>query len=412
MTACGKVQPAAPDAGGDAAGDAPGPARITVTNQRDGGAPINAGLVAYQDGDGGWQAVSGTNGVYTLQVRAPRYGLVTVCEPTPPAGISYVLIQYHAVSDGNALFMTDNCDAGVQPTLINISGFASGQDSGDTVGVSSGMATATVANGSWSMKAAAGTGVLLGTRLVSGRVTGIVVQHPTFSDGASYSLNFANQVLPAESNVTIDPTATQGALYASYLDAQGDVYGIDSPPSGATTYRVLPADLVGDGISSLWLTSGTAGSARQLRRYFKAPKAQTMTLPGAFQPVAPTIVATTPYQIPKLTLSTVQGGLYYDVSFSGSFDQPVTSYRYWKITYTAGWIGDVESFDATLPDLTGVAGWGDWGLPDAKRTWHAGFHTGPAYSNAGVLGLDAMGRVPNPWHDGDEVASSSTSGTF
>lgn len=55
-----------------------GPVDITLTNTGPRG-PVNVPWVAFSDGDGPWHEVMGRDGVYTFQVRAPRFGLAYLC---------------------------------------------------------------------------------------------------------------------------------------------------------------------------------------------------------------------------------------------------------------------------------------------------------------------------------------------
>jgi len=76
IVACGEVEPRVIDAPADVPAAVP---QITLTSQRVDGQPINAELVAYQDGDGPWQSVTGHAGVYQFPVTTARYGLLAAC---------------------------------------------------------------------------------------------------------------------------------------------------------------------------------------------------------------------------------------------------------------------------------------------------------------------------------------------
>lgn len=408
VCACGEVvPPLVPPDGTTAPTDSTQqPATITLTN-RAGATPVDAALVALQDGDGAWRVVTGSAGFYALSVSQPRYGVVVVCTNGTQA---YMLIQYHAVSDGKVVFSEDNCATPAAAPRVHISGTLANVPSGDVAGVNSGVSTSVAT--SWALQVPAGPGTLLGLRLSSERAAGLVLNNVAFVEGATYTIDFATQFLPAESSVTTDPTATSPSLSTSYIDEAGGVFDLEYSASSLTTYRVMPADRVGNGISMLSSTSGSTGLSRQLRRYFKSPKAQTMTLPGAYQPTPPQATTITPYVMPTMTLSTVPHGLYYDASFAGVL-LATGDYRYWKVTYSTGWLGAVETIDVSLPDLSGLPGWSaDWGLPTTNRSWRATYHTGPAASLPALIAIDGQGRAANIWQDGDEVAEASAYGSF
>ena len=120
LAACGKVEGAAPDAGGPA--DAAGPAMITLHNAIGNGQTANGALVAYQDGDGPWQVVTGTAGTYGFSVATGRYGLAVVCERTSPSqGIPFneVFLDYYAASDGAEHVIFSDCMESA-PTKVTI----------------------------------------------------------------------------------------------------------------------------------------------------------------------------------------------------------------------------------------------------------------------------------------------------
>lgn len=415
--ACSKGPSPSSDAATGSMVDALAPATITLTNQQLSGAAVNAGLVAFQDGDGAWRAVTGNAGVYAISVAQQRYSLLVACERTTGAPLAYVTIRHYAVSDGAALYASDNCNTGNAPR-VTISGTVAGVAMTDTATISDGVSSFGGTFTSWQLGAVAGAGSLLGVRYTDGRAVGLVFQRVNFAEGATFPLDFAAQVFPAESDVTVDPTASNPAMFTTYVDEHGGSYTIDSTLAAVPTYRALPADRVGDGLSSLQLLSSASGAFRQVVHYFKTPTAQTLTLPAAYLPAAPAVVATAPYAMPAMTLPTEAAASYYDVGFSamikgGAADES----RFWDLIYSAAWVGDASSIAVEVPDLTAIPGWsGQWGLPNTatgvSRQWNASVQIGPATALPGLAGYDAQGRAANLMKDGDQTRLSSSNGWF
>jgi len=225
LAACGKVPPAdrAPDGGAsggsDGATDASRPVTITLTNQRVSGQTGNAALVAFQDGDGPWQAVTGTDGVYKASVSAERYAMFVACERARDGAV-FVALGFYAVSDGTERFTIDYC-ALETPVSVMISGTISGAQMGESVWVSDGFQEAAGALTSWNLQALAGAGTLIGMRLTSNRPTAMLLRRVTYAAGATFNLDFADQFFPAESDLTLDPTgATTFMMTATTLSPE------------------------------------------------------------------------------------------------------------------------------------------------------------------------------------------------
>jgi hypothetical protein len=115
--ACGSGPSARPDAAVevDAAPDAPGapdaPAETAITIKvfpdlvpTYTGRTENAALVALQDGDGPWVALTGTGGVYGATVTGRRYAVAVGCTGPDPS----VQLYYQSVSD-TAEVLADGC---------------------------------------------------------------------------------------------------------------------------------------------------------------------------------------------------------------------------------------------------------------------------------------------------------------
>ncbi len=358
----------------------------------------------------------GNAGVYSLSVSQPRYTLLIACERLTGTPIVYVQLYHYAVSDGSSLTASEECASSATQANVAITGTVTNLPMGDSVQVADGISTYGGAVTTWNMPAQAGPGTLLAVHraAASSRPIGLVLQKPTFADGQSFAIDINTQVLPSESSLTIDPTATSPFVSTTYIDEHGTNFSIESSSTALPTYRVVPADRVGDGLSLVSLSSSANSTYRQMRRYFKTPTAQTLTLPAAFLPAAPTVASTTPYAMPAMSLPVQGYARYYYVSYSSSMAAGAASaYRFWTMYYSAAWLGGAATVEATTPDLTAIPGWGAaWGLFPTNRSWYAAAYGGPLASQPLVTGPDSRGRQPGLWKDGDAVPSSSTSGSF
>lgn len=414
LAACGKVSATAPDAGPP---DTAGPATITLHNAIGDGQTANGAVVAFQDGDGPWQALTGTGGTYTFAVASGRYGLVVVCDRSAPAtgqGIPFneVFVNFYAASDAGELAVFSDCMAKAEPS-VSVSGTMLGTQAGDTVSVSSGGGGFEGAPGNWTMQAPPGPGILLGRRLANNRPIGILVNQVTYAAGATFPLDFGKQIFPTEVGLTPDPSDSSPFLSVDYLPASGAALIIDQPANPATTYRVLPPDKIGDGVSLLTETNDTSTASRRTEIAFKVPTAQVITQPQTFAPTSPpTMAATAPYPIYAVTLPHTDHPLSYEVGYTGTMPGIANGLTGWNLTYSAGWLAASGKADAALasqmPDLSALTGWKpSYALPNTKVNWFVSVDTGPARRLANIVVPVAERPVI---HDGDVVTSSGSNG--
>lgn len=409
LAACGKVPPAdrAPDGGADGAVDAApsGPVTVTVTNQLVSGRPSNAALVAVQDGDGPWQAVTGTAGAYKASVSSARYGMFVACERERDGAV-FVSLGFYAVSEGTERFTIDYCML-ENPAGVMISGTVSGTQTGDSLWVSDGFHETAGAFTSWNMDAFAGPGTLIGMKMTANRPTAMLFQRVTYAAGATFNLDFANQFFPTESELTLDPTGTSTIMSTYYFDESGGQHRIDFADTAVTTYRVVPADRVGGGMLLLSQNTGSNGATREVQRAFKNPTRQVLTLPPAYLlPTPPRIATKTPYPIAEATLPRRDGASYYAVNY---FTSENNVYRSWNTTYSAAWAAAVPGADLVtrLPDFSALPGWkASFALSAKGGSWSVGVGTGPARFMPGASRYDFRGLSLAPHMDGDEITTS------
>lgn len=408
LAACGSVPDARdePDAAPD--GPPPGPAMVTFTSQLLDGSPSATGLVAFQDGEGPWQVVNGKDGVYTFAVTGKRYGLFTACERAN--GSAFVHVQFATVDDGLARFITDQCVA-KPPAAVAVSGNVSNAVAQDQFQVSTGRsASFATMSGAWSSSAISGTGTLLAMSMTAQRPNLMHLNRVNYTEGGFFPIDFNNRFLPADVTLNLDPTATAVSMSTYYIDEQGGQHSIDLASTRVATYRVVPLDRVGGGVSRLFFAGPSGDANRVIERAFKTPVAQTLTLPLALVlSTPPTLVASAPYPIIEAKLPTRSGASHYQVGYFSLVGRAVV--RSWALSASASWVGQTGTeVVLRIPDLSQLPGWQATYELGAGARWTASVSSGPARLAPGQAGLLANGRSSANLADGEESTSSSLSG--
>lgn len=398
--ACGDVTSSKPDAGslGDSRFDEP--TRVSFTNMTSAGA-VNTEVVAFQDGDGPWQVVTGENGLYSFSVKGPRFSIASACTVSG-GGLSDVRLRYSTLTDGTSLVNDGGCAELAAPT-VNVGGTVANLPVGAQFRASSGRSTSTTQP--WTMPARPGPGTLLAFAEVSQRPTSIVLQPVNYAEASAFAIDFATGFVPAEMAFTPDPTANLQTFASWFRDPQGGVHRIDVPSEATGSYRAIPANLVGAGVSWLSASASAAGLERTLERAFKTPVAQTLTLPAAYALAAsPQVVANAPYPVIEANLPLRAGATYYSLRYRSSESR--TSLHRWELTVTAAWAGSSTGAELRLrlPDLSAAPGWKAEYALTAGATWEAAVYAAPPRFI--------------PWNslepqlvDGEQLSSASASGT-
>jgi len=377
----------------------PGGTTLTITTYQASG-PINTQLVAVQDGDGPWTALTGTAGVYTATVHGDRYGVLTSCVST---GFKGALFWYAAVSDGTTLYF-DNCDD-PGPTAAGISGAVTGAPAADATSVldayfdegdlPAGMTA-------YTLSTFVGAERLIAEDLVNMRPVKLAIVDGTVSDGATVNFDLSTGFTP----VTHALSGT-GITFASlgYRDAHG-IAIIDRAVSPFDSFRAIPADKLGTGLNRLSV-GGANGSG--VIRYFKDPVDQQITLPAPIQLAQQPTTTAVPYPNIHFVVP-VQAGTIYDLNVSTTNMTTMIGHGF-SIEMTPAWIAIMypggAPIDYTAPDLHALAGWTtdfqpepgialDWSVSPAKNT------------NVNWLPTVPPGTMFD--HDGSELAYTSVSG--
>lgn len=370
---------AAPDAAIDAAPDGPSGTAITIKTFP-GGLPTydnrmaNAALVAFQDGDGAWVALTGTGGVYHARATGQRYGVAVGCATEATSGVH---LYYQSVSDTTEV-LADGCFEFPETVTLSIDlqGLMTGQTAeawlGDNLGISVNGSPLAVTH----PRGAAD--LFLRTYVVAaGRRTVLAfVRGPTIDLAADQTtpIDLDAQGRPPESHpLTVTGLNPPGAVmetssvHSSYATPHSELqWPLDTTPFAAAppdTYVTIDAALRQPGdISNLTVNAqGTTSDGRSYERYVRlamtTPVAVTTALPAIWSATAPTLDRAGPPRA-TVTLPITPGALgtsdYHallSTPTGGAFARTLA------VTVRPGWAAGAASVTITTPDLSSLPGW-------------------------------------------------------
>ena len=216
---------------------------------------------------------------------------------------------------------------------------------------------------------------------------------------------------PVQANITIGNIGTDlGMVITSYFTSAGSsstgaaLAGFNLPSAGPWKYYGVPSNKQAPGDLHVAIAFGLPNSqstdqSRFAALYFKDPTDRTVTLGAAFPAPTITTAATTPY-----VRFRAQGALptEYNQLFALSYTQ-ATAARSVSITATQNWLAGVNSYDFSIPDFSGVAGWdNNWGLKAGQATnWSVtgygisgiGFGSGTPVEGSSFKGATRNGTI-------------------
>jgi hypothetical protein len=208
-----------------------------------------------------------------------------------------------------------------------------------------------------------GTGSLTTNKLILRRATNYADGStiPVLDFGASEAFD------PATATLTLNNLgADQGNLILSYLTGNGTAATLAFGQTGATQPMQGVPDakqLAGD-LHLLNVIGGdqAATSTRYYLTYFKTLANKTVDLGPLLNLPTITTLATTPYPRYK-AVAAIQSE--YGTQFTAVFSNTTSgaNSRSWTILATRGYFGAAASYDLTIADFAGVAGWNNtWAL--------------------------------------------------
>lgn len=364
LLGCGGGSGHNPDASPDSTpiDSAPPSTTLTITTYRTAG-PINTQLVAVQDGDGAWTALTGTSGVYTATLHTDRYGVLVACTSTMFGGGPAVF--YAAVSDGTKLYFSDCDDPGAP--AANISGAITGAAPANPTRIIDaffGQTDVPAGTTTYTLGTLAGPERLIAEELVGMRPIKLATVDTNVTDGATVNFDLAAGFAPVTKAVSAN--APIGAVSVTYRDAK-NFSRIDRVTAPFNNYRAMPADKLGSGLNRLSVSTAD-GTGTNVIRYFKNPTDQTITFPAAIALTQQPTATKVPYPNVSFTVPIRADQSQYDLSATTTNMTTMLNHG-WSAEMTSAWVAKAfpgaSTFTYTLPDLRSLAGWQTVFQPEA-----------------------------------------------
>jgi hypothetical protein len=375
--------------------------------------PENTEVLAFQDGDGPWTALTGVDGTYSATVTGSRYAVATVCRVTVTTegtslSLSRVALYYLGVSDTTHLRALGCVDT--RPTV---------QVSAQLQGVPSDQQGEVLFGGSAAQQTEDGTFEAILTRgepvdvlisaLDDSNVPRKVYRGPALVPDANQTLQYDLGVLgtPLDSQpltVTgLDPTdrvevrsllSTRPTQPAWFVD---DRPFSSAPPDHFSSVPIaagrLPGDLTVVSLSVVPTQPSTDGRTylRSALVAMAAPAPTTVALPGPWSIATPTLENTAPRRA-TLTLPADPDATSYFAEFTplGGNDGLT-----WNLWISAGWLAGRGDVTLVTPDLSAlVEGPPTLVLPLDRSVWWT-IARGESNVDYGVSAADGMRELGN-----------------
>ena len=424
----------ATDASSDSMIDSGGGTAVTVTTYRlptlEPGDTANTQFMAIQDGDGAWQPLVGTNGVYGARVRGPRYSIAAACvEANPTVENSWVTLVHTTVAERTEHHMWA-CNAeppASVPLRITL------QNTSSAVVVSTSLFGALVP-GSYEWMVMPHRSDLAVVHQGATGVTGFRLNDVELTTPKSFTMDVAQGAPLDTIALSLPPLAADeaGSLTTSIHRDKGTGYrrelllrgfGSRFTPGMAapTTYLALGAALrrPGDLEQIIYSNTATRGFRRAIA-YTDGRDALTIALPDFFEPPAPALTQT-PYTRPTFAFAPIsddQQIAYVLTAYSAGRAMPYP-WRYWSADISQGWIEGASAVQYTMPDLSGLPGWSsDFELREHDGiTWNVARHVRPppmvgslstSAGRTGVVGEYCGDGIHQAWEvcdDGHDTAA-------
>jgi hypothetical protein len=404
LVGCGGSSHHSPDSQVDTMVDAPavtGTLKLTTYTIN---GPVNTQLVAVQDGDGPWAAVSGNAGVYTVMLHSDHFGLTVACSGPM---FSSVYTLYETISDGLSWYVDDCSDP--LGGAATVTGTVTGAAAANAVRVMNGFDIIDVAAGTttYSLPTSAGPTRMFAEELVNSRPIKIVGVDTTVTNGGTVNFNLASGFAPQTHALTANATLAGASL--AYRDIHG-IAILDRSTSPVTDYRGIPAAQLGNGLNRLSVTGPASNTTfSSAIRYFTAPVDQSMTLlPTLTLSQAPTATKT-PYPTGTAHVAVQSGLTSYDIDFSTTNQTTMNSHDFFA-EMSAAYVAKVfpgGTISYTMPDFHALSGW------DTGFQLESGLPIDFNVQDNSSVNVDNFNAVPPTqftFHDGSDEKFTSVNG--
>jgi hypothetical protein len=355
---CGDNDPGQPEP------DDPDVVEITMTAYSAAALAANGGMqhvafVAYQDGDGPWQAMSGEAGVYKAKIQSRKYGIAVGCAPfqrgdgsVPGSNVSF----YHATVDEITTQQDFGCYQLLRPYRVTGTVVGDPVPEGIVVAGRDAFASPDLDNRFAFDTRSYRTPIFGYSEMATFRPTGIVrVDSVDPTAGAPVQLDFSKGVDPIPQSLTLPSGFVPTTIFSS-LRVAGDIFLFMRDRTVITSYLAPPASLLRGG--DLIRVNVGAGGAPTLSSavYLAAPGPVSLTFATPFPGGAPTVSAGTDLR-PIIAFSV------------GGHGFPIVDYQFSAVTsdgqsaaavvvsLSLGWLGGDGPVTYQVPDLSQIPGW-------------------------------------------------------
>jgi hypothetical protein len=309
----------------------------------------SAPMVAVQDGEGAWLAVTATDGVYHAHLASERHGVAIGCRT---GASSFVHVLQRTVDDG-----LDLRTRGCVPTVYELDVDVRNVPADATAFVTTPGGSAGGGEFTYGFAVPPGPAEVFASLTTGGAITRLL-RSPAFDveDRAAIVIDFASAGAAPDIRsvaVTLDP-GEQARVTSSVVRPSGE-YALHAPAAIGTpaTYAILPAQLRQP--DDLYQVTVVVGS-RSTTYMTAAPRAVTAELPPALA-VQPPSVITAPWLHPMFSFVPTNPALAlqsYALSVASVDDADAA--HGWSAELSASWIAGAASLQYAFPDLSEVAG--------------------------------------------------------
>lgn len=372
------------------------PVAVTLTLRDSDGVTSNANFVAFRDGDGEWQELTGAAGVYTASVTSGRYGFWVGCVRASGSGRDRLI--YRAVGDTTDL-ATGSCTLTTLP--LTIGGTLAGLGPDDTTEISSLQSIDFPIDATYSVGTKAGHAELLASRVdIDFNATSFVrLDLGDISANVVRDINFTQEgQAPVKVPVTVTnrhPDDLSFDTFTGIYSGDGSMYlPFTSVPADTTTMLALPVAmrLPNDIIDTNIFASRQIGSGNLFDRrsagVFNAAIPSTLALPNSLSFGDATIRApfSISWTLPALPLA--EGDEVSSLIFARSTDNKSVILT---IDASRGWLADATVLDVPAPANLPAAL-----APATGISWSVDYVTGDlmsAWSSTGTSGSQTEKRA-------------------
>jgi len=337
--------------------------------------PANMDWVAYQDGDGAWQKLEGTNGQYTFKVAdsAGRYGIAMVCGKGAPY---FELVQIVQATLKELPSLSRTCDnsaysSGNDYLTGKVSGVAANEVSDVRYGPSLYRSSTPSADGSYligvinglvvDIFAAKGPGVATPEIPTYTANKVIISRDVNLQGSATANFDFSSQGVQTEAH-TVSLQGSLGSTTAVvFFGTKNGTYGVVGSDQKASisyggvppTYQLADELHLAVGIT---YASATGSDFRYAYRYFKSPVDITLAPPE--QPFTASLTQIQPSNPSYVRFKIDWQNLPSAAAYRGIIQKyEVTGNRSWNIDITKSWLSNNTSPSYSLPDFSALPGW-------------------------------------------------------